>query len=52
MLCMEARGDDGIEHPAKKRTGILTNSEAVASLLDRAQCDGKHEHVPLLGGEG
>ena len=52
MLGMEARGDDGITRPAKKRTGILTNSEAVASLLERAQCHGGHEHVHLLGGEG
>ena len=51
MLGMEARGDDGVMRPAKKRTGVVTNSEAVASVLERAQCRNEHEHVHLLGGK-
>ena len=50
MMGMLTKGPDGEQHPAKKRTGILTNSQAIASALRRAQCDGKHVHVPLLGG--
>ena len=33
MLGMQAPGDDGGMGPAKKRTGIATNSEAIASVL-------------------
>ena len=50
MMGMTAPGPDGKQHPAKKRTGILTNSQAIASALRRAQCNGQHTHVPLLGG--
>ena len=50
MMGMKSKDDNGEEHPAKKRTGILTNSEATASILRRAQCDGGHVHVPLLNG--
>ena len=37
--------------PVKKRTKIMTNSEALHSLLVRAQCKGRHvEHASLQDG--
>ena len=50
MLGMVSRDADGTEHAAKKRTGILTNSGAVATLLRQAQCRGEHWHMELLNG--
>ena len=49
MVGMTTVDADGNEVPAKKRTGIVTNSEAIASILRRAQCDGSHRHEQLLG---
>ena len=37
--------------PAKKRTGIATNSKALATTLANLQCDGSHRHVILMGGK-
>ena len=51
MAWVKATGDDGVEGPARKRTGIATNSEAVAEALGSLQCDRRHAHVPLLGGK-
>ena len=45
---MMKNGEKGM---AKKRTRVYTNSEAIDNLLNR-QCDGRHEHVVLLGGVG
>ena len=50
MLGMETETDDGEKRAAKKRTKVLTNSVAVATLLREAQCDGQHEHEHLLNG--
>ena len=57
MLCIFAGtswswavGDDGREGPARKRTAVATNSEAVAAALERLQCDGAHKHVWLNAG--
>ena len=40
MLGMTTTDRSGDEVPAKKRTGVLTNSNAVATLLQGAQCRG------------
>ena len=50
MLGMTTTDRNGHEVPAKKRTGVLTNSSAVASLLQGAQCRGEHWHMELTGG--
>ena len=50
MAGMKAEGDDGVVGPARKRTGIATNSEAVAAALEQLQCDGSHKHVWLNAG--
>ena len=50
MAGMKSIDDQG-EAPARKRTGILTNSNAVADMLRQFQCDGMHRHVRLLGGK-
>ena len=49
-LGMETRDRDGRRAPAKKRTGILTNSDAIATLLREAQRRGEHKHQRLLDG--
>ena len=49
-LGMETRDPDGRRVPAKKRTGILTNSDAIATLLREAQRRGEHKHQRLLDG--
>ena len=49
-LGMKTRREDGEEAHAKKRTGILTNSDPVAYLLRGAQCRGGHFHQHLTGG--
>ena len=36
--------------PAKKRTGIFTNSPALALALKSLQCDGAHAHGGLTDG--
>ena len=50
-LGMMTKDKDGNEKFAKKRTAILTNSDAVATLLRHAQCLGDHSHEQLLGGK-
>ena len=39
----------GLQEPAKKPTGFLTNTQAIATKLNR-QCKGGHYHGWLLGG--
>jgi len=48
---MTTKDSEGNIAAAKKRTGILTNSDSVASLLRDAQCQGDHEHEQLLSGK-
>ncbi len=50
MLGMTTTSKSGKDVPAKKRTGVLTNSSAVAALLRNAQCRGEHWHMELVGG--
>ncbi len=50
MLGMTTKDADGNDAPAKKRTGVLTNSDAVAMLLRSAQCRGEHWHTELING--
>ena len=50
-LGMMTADDNGNEAYAKKRTAILTNSDATATLLRHAQCLGNHRHEPLLNGK-
>ena len=33
---------------ARKRTGIFTNSKAIAEEMKKHQCDGCHEHADLI----
>ena len=49
-LGMETTARDGQKVAARKRTGILTNSGAIASLLSEAQCRREHAHEHLLDG--
>ena len=49
MAGMVSEDERGIA-PAKKRTGIVTNSATLARTLVTLQCDGKHRHAPLVGG--
>ena len=49
MLGMRS-GDARDAGAVKKRTSVATNSEAIAAALSRAQCDGRHRHVPLVAG--
>ena len=42
-------GDDGVEKPARKTTGMLTNSPAIRLTLAR-RCKKDHEHTQLIGG--
>ena len=49
-LGMMTVDENGQPSPAKKRTGILTNSTAIAMLLEGAQCRNRHVHTQLLGG--
>ena len=49
-LGMMTKTADGKAAPAKKRTTVLTNSDAVATFLREAQCRGDHRHQQLLGG--
>ena len=50
MLGMKTHDDMGQETAAQKRTQIMTNSQAVATVLLEAQCRGEHKHTQLLGG--
>ena len=47
-MCMFGMNVTG-EGLNKKPTGILCNCPGILQMLDR-QCDGKHFHVPLMGG--
>ena len=50
MQTIDATGDT---KAARKRTTVFTNSTNIAEMLRRAQCDGTHEHEPLVGeGQG
>ena len=46
MCGMVATDADG-EAPARKRTRVITNSEAAAAALEERQCDGTHRHASL-----
>ena len=50
MLGMTSRDGAG-SAPAKKRTALATNSEAIAASASRYQCDHRHRHVHLIGGK-
>ncbi len=50
MLGMTTTDKHGKRVPAKKRTAVLTNSDAIATLLRGAQCRGEHWHMELIGG--
>eukprot|EP00973_Karenia_brevis_P064903 9014096-Karenia_brevis.AAC.1 len=44
--------DSGVSGRAKKATTIMSNSIEIAKeLIRRGRCDGKHRHVPLMGGK-
>ena len=47
---MATKDENGDMKLAKKPTAILTNSDAVATLLRHAQCLGDHDHVHLVNG--
>ena len=51
MLGMRATDRHGNPSSARKRTTVMTNSPAVATLLRDAQCRSEHQHTPLLGGK-
>ena len=38
--------------PVRKRTVLLTNSNAVVSVLSKQLCKNDHDHVQLMGSEG
>ncbi len=48
-FCMAGMQLDGV--PAKKRTGVVTNSVALQDALKEMQCSGEHEHADLTGGK-
>ena len=48
MLGMKTTDDNGKEAAARKRTKVMTNSNAVALLLQEAQCRSEHVHQHLL----
>ena len=50
-LGMTAKGDDGVDQAAKKRTTVMTSSKHIAEVLRQAQCSGLHKHVQLLHGK-
>ena len=39
------------KYPVKKRTSIVTNSHAIATVLREAQCPGDHDHAHALNGK-
>ena len=49
MLGMTSPTENG-PSPVLKPTGILTNSNCIASLLQEFRCHGQHEHIQLTGG--
>ena len=48
MLWMRAKDEEGATAPSKKRTTVMTNSPAVATLLRDAQCWSEQRHTPSL----
>ena len=50
MLGMRTLDEKGEDAAAQKRTQIMTNSDALATLLLEAQCRHEHTHTHLLGG--
>ena len=48
MYGLKSEADDGSLLPAKKPTGFLTSSWAIAEELSR-RCSGTHIHQPLIG---
>ncbi len=50
QLGMVTKDKDGKKSYAKKRTGVMTNSQHVAKILREAQCQGSHLHTQLLDG--
>ena len=49
MLGMRSRDGFG-EAPARKRTTVATNSEAIAATLEGYQCSRDHRHAQLVAG--
>ena len=49
MFGMRSKDASG-SAPAKKRTGVMTNSPELADTLAKFQCDSTHRHVVLEGG--
>ena len=49
MLGMRSKDASG-SAPAKKRTGVMTNSLELDDSLAKFQCDSTHRHVVLEGG--
>ena len=50
-LGMKTKDGNGQVGAALKKTGVLTNSGHLVSILSKAQCDGSHRHIPLEGGK-
>ena len=50
MLDMRTTDSEGKDVAAKKRTKIMTNSHALATMLREAQCRHEHQHGQLIGG--
>ena len=48
MLGMKTVDEEGKEAAARKRTRVMTNSNAVTLLLQEAQCRSEHKHQHLL----
>ncbi len=51
MMGMKSTNSKGEEVPARKRTRAAANSHRIAQILKLAQCNEKHQHVTLEGGE-
>ncbi len=49
MMTGNKPGDGKRLYPVKKRTGLLTNSNAVYTLFRQVQCSGLHQHHDILG---
>ena len=50
MLGMKTTDSRGNTTAARKKTIVMTNSQAITLLLREAQCRAEHAHTPLLGG--
>ena len=51
MLGMKTTDSEGKPTAARKKTIVMTNSQAITLLLREAQCRAEHAHTPLLGGK-